>query len=85
MRIIGFGKHIDDMGRIVIPKDAKKALGWRADDQLEFLMDEQNKQIILRKVDITCLKCGATDELREIKPLVALCRKCIKTLIEEDE
>lgn len=44
----GIDRRIDDLGRVVIPKEYRNNLGINEGDPIEILMDSEN-QIILRK------------------------------------
>jgi len=43
----GMTRKIDDLGRVSIPKEARKNLGWFSGDEIEIIFD--GKQVILRK------------------------------------
>ena len=49
MMFSGVVRRIDDLGRIVIPRDIRRAFGLRENDALEIYVDNQNDQIILRR------------------------------------
>lgn len=42
-------RRIDDMGRVCIPKEMRKALGIKEMDRLEFFIDKGNKALIIKK------------------------------------
>jgi AbrB family looped-hinge helix DNA binding protein len=45
----GIVRRVDDLGRIVIPKEIRRAFGLHENDALEIYVDNENEQIILRK------------------------------------
>jgi len=45
MRVI---KKIDDLGRVAIPKDIRKAMGLFSGDEIELLFQEEEKQLIIK-------------------------------------
>ena len=47
MKATGIVRRIDDLGRVVIPKEIRKKLNFNEDEPLEFFIDGEN--IILRK------------------------------------
>ncbi len=47
MKTIGIVRKIDDLGRVVIPREIRRNLGIREGDPFEIFMDED--EIILRK------------------------------------
>lgn len=50
-------RRIDELGRVVLPIEIRKALAIEERDGLEFLLDVENEQIILQKAARTCMKC----------------------------
>lgn len=51
MKKIGIVRHIDDVGRIVIPREIRKKFNIQEDDELEILTDNKGN-IILKKVEV---------------------------------
>lgn len=45
----GIVRKVDELGRVVLPIETRKALGIAEKDELEILMDVENGQIILQK------------------------------------
>ncbi len=63
-QINGIVRRIDDLGRVVIPKEVRHSLGVIENDQLEISVDDNNHQIIVKKVPaqgftLICNKCGS--------------------------
>lgn len=48
MKPIGITRHLDDLGRVVIPREIRKRFNINEGDLLEFFTDE-NGNIILKK------------------------------------
>ena len=48
---MGTIRRIDDLGRVVIPKDVRKVLGIREGDPLEVSVNTETGQIIMEKVE----------------------------------
>lgn len=44
-------RGVDDIGRVVIPKDVRKILGIRQYDQLEVRINTETGQILMEKVE----------------------------------
>lgn len=55
-RATGVVRRIDDLGRIVVPKEIRKALN--APEQTPFEIFVDNDSIILRKYQPGCNECG---------------------------
>lgn len=51
MRATGIVRRLDDLGRLVIPKEIRRVLGWKEGDPLELYFDKENKAIVLKKYE----------------------------------
>lgn len=81
MKATGIVRRIDSLGRVVIPKELRKAYNIDENDPLEIFTD--NDGIIIRKYDRNkkCVFCGENDvnQLLEHKS-VAVCKVCADTI-----
>ena len=77
MKSTGIVRNIDELGRIVVPKELRKKLGIANTDPVE-IYDEDNK-IILTKYVSVCHFCGSSEELTEYKDK-NICARCISEL-----
>ena len=48
MKDLGIVRLLDDLGRVVIPKEIRKKLDWQEEDALGFYLDENNN-LVLKK------------------------------------
>lgn len=62
MKATGIVRRIDDLGRVVIPKELRRAHFIEEGDPLEFFVD--GDKIILRKYQPGCIFCGNTESLQ---------------------
>ena len=53
MRATGIVRRIDDLGRVVIPREIRKNLGIAEGDSLEIFVDETEKMVCFQKYDVT--------------------------------
>ena len=76
MKNTGMVKKIDELGRLVIPKDIRLALGIDKEN-VEFFMD--GDKLIVTKWNAHCIFCGGTDDLAEHKEklICSACRNAI--------
>lgn len=70
-------KKIDDVGRVVLPKDIREKLGLRLNDMIK--IDVQNDSIIITKAEHTCVFCGKSSGLKSFMGKT-VCEYCIKSL-----
>ncbi|MBE7022982.1 MAG: AbrB/MazE/SpoVT family DNA-binding domain-containing protein [Clostridia bacterium] len=74
----GIVRHVDTVGRIVIPKEICGKLGIEQKDSLEIFVEDT--KIILGKYEPACIFCKeAQDTVMYKKKLI--CEKCIRNLI----
>ncbi len=79
---IGIVRKVDELGRIVIPKETREQLNIAIKDPLEIYTDDQT--IILKKYQPGCMFCGKINGLHEIKGK-SICKACIQEILEEAE
>ena len=77
MKSTGIVRNIDELGRIVVPKELRKKLGIANTDPVEIYV-EDNK-IILTKYISVCHFCGSSAQLTEYKDK-NICANCISEL-----
>jgi transcriptional pleiotropic regulator of transition state genes len=77
MKAIGIVRRVDDLGRIVIPKELRRCLCIEEGDPLEIYVD--GEQIILKKYEPTCVFCGEAKGIKNYKGK-NICKNCLKEL-----
>ena len=73
----GIVRHIDELGRIVIPSEIRKRFGLAEKDPVEISV--QGETILLTKPHTVCVFCAGEDGLEEHRGR-AICRDCISEL-----
>lgn len=79
MKSTGIDRRVDELGRIVIPKETRKLLDISERDPVDIMID--GDMIILRKHIENCSMCGRSKNLRTIENL-KLCPACIKKIAD---
>ena len=63
---VNFKRSIDDLGRVVIPMDIRKALNIEKKDSFTISIDNDNN-IVFRKCTVSDVFTGSTENLIEYK------------------
>ncbi|WP_285850499.1 AbrB/MazE/SpoVT family DNA-binding domain-containing protein [Brevibacillus borstelensis] len=81
MKSIGIVRQVDELGRVVIPKELRDVLDVQIKDPLEIFIDTENETIILKKYQgNTCIFCGQySDDMMYFKKYL-VCHTCIGEL-----
>ena len=74
MKSKGIVRNIDELGRIVIPKEMRKAHGISNGSPVEISSD--GEIIIVKKYSLSCSLCSSSDGLRDFMDK-KLCSACI--------
>ena len=77
MKSIGIVREIDQLGRIVIPKELRRVYDIKEGEHMEILTDGDT--IILRKFSHSCAFCNDSDELVSYKGKF-ICQSCLDKL-----
>lgn len=77
MKTPGMIRKVDELGRIVIPHEIRKALDIRSNDNLELTIE--GDCLILHKFDASCIFCGGK-ELLSVYREKYLCAACLQNL-----
>ena len=77
MKATGMVRTVDELGRLVIPKELRRLLGLKeGKDSFEIFIDD-NKNVILRKYIPGCIVCGDIENLIDVNG-IKLCKNCIE-------
>jgi transcriptional pleiotropic regulator of transition state genes len=77
----GVVRQVDELGRIVVPKELRRTLGINEKDSIEIYTE--GEWIILEKANhiIRCTVCGSIEDLNPFKTTV-ICESCIGELFD---
>lgn len=74
MKYTGIVRKINDLGRIVLPKELRDTLGIYKEDELEIYVN--GTMVILKKYEPSCLFCSDTRDVVDYKGR-NICSKCL--------
>jgi len=77
MKSTGVVRRIDELGRIVLPKEIRRNFGIDERDPVEIYVEED--KIVLKKYNEVCTFCGQSKDLKKFKGK-NVCAKCIKAI-----
>lgn len=77
MKATGIVRRVDQLGRIVLPKELRKVLDIPESTPMEIYMEGES--IILKKYAPDCLFCGNGDDVVTYKGKY-VCKDCLKDL-----
>ena len=77
MKSTGMIRKIDNLGRIVVPKEIRDTLGIEDGDPLEIFVE--GNCILLQKHEPRCLFCGKSDDVIFFRGKLC-CRDCLEEL-----
>jgi len=72
MKATGIVRRVDELGRIVIPKELRRTLGIDEGAPMEIYVDED--KVIFKKYQPGCIFCGNATHRRYKEKLI--CRDC---------
>jgi looped-hinge helix DNA binding domain, AbrB family len=79
MKSTGIVRRIDDLGRIVLPKELRNVLNIAEKDPVEIYVD--GNLIILQKYSPSCIFCGSSEDMKAYKGK-NVCQKCADELVK---
>lgn len=77
MKSTGMTRHVDELGRIVLPKELRSNLHIEPKDELEIFIE--GDRIVLTKYTPFCIFCGQSEDVNEFMGK-RVCRACIEKL-----
>ena len=77
MKSTGIVRKIDELGRMVVPKEIRDTMGIEKNDPMEFFVE--GDRIIVTKYFEGCSLCGNTENLNDYKDK-KLCTDCIEAI-----
>ena len=79
MKSTGIVRNIDELGRLVIPKEMRKKMGIGESSPVEIFVESD--RIIVTKYQDSCIFCGKDSALSDFKGK-RVCADCIREIKE---
>ena len=74
MRATGISRPVDELGRIVIPKEIRRSFKIKDRDLLEIFIEGDS--IVLKKATSMCVICNSEEQIEAVNDKF-ICQKCI--------
>ena len=81
MNSAGFVRKVDELGRIVIPKEIRKNLKISNNSPLAIFADSNS--IIIKNIQPTCVICGSKNSLMSFKEKF-ICQSCAENIYKKN-
>ena len=80
MNNTGIVRNVDDLGRVVLPKELRKTLDIKEKDPVEIWTD--GNTVVLKKFSDTdtCKHCGSDDSVVNVDGII-ICKKCASKVL----
>ena len=78
MKTAAIVRNMDDLGRVVIPKEVRKTLGIEEKDPMGIYVDDGG-EIILKKYNPACIFCGSDNYGMQHKDK-NVCKDCLDSI-----
>ncbi len=79
MKTTGIVRNIDELGRLVLPKELRRHLEIANDTPVEITSEDD--KIIIKRFNPRCIFCNSDGDLTEFKGK-KICPSCVKELSE---
>ncbi len=77
MKVTGIVRRVDELGRVVLPKELRKTYDIKEKDPIEIFVDED--KIILKKYEPACIFCDNASDVSVYKRK-NICKECFEEL-----
>ena len=82
MKATGIVRRIDDLGRIVIPKELRRTMSIKEGDPMEIFVDDGDSIVIKKYGSEECCNCHTSINLIKVDNTY-ICRTCAIRLAEK--
>lgn len=78
MKQLTMVRCLDNLGRLVIPAELRRAMGIAKGDPVQ--MRVEGKTVIVEKHKDSCILCGKSEDLFEVKDHKKICVNCMREM-----
>lgn len=77
MKATGVVRNVDQLGRVVLPKELRKTMDIPEGAPMEIFVEED--KLILKKYEPACIFCGNADDVVDLMGK-KICAKCLRSI-----
>ena len=77
MKLMGNIRKVDELGRIVLPREMRRILGIKPGDSINITAEDD--KIVLGKYEPTCIFCSSSQDVQPFRDQY-ICKKCLEEL-----
>ncbi len=82
MKTTGIVRRVDELGRVVLPKELRKTMDIHKKDPMEIFVEGDS--VILRKYEAACMFCGSNEDLVTFENH-KICKACAEKIAASAE
>ena len=84
MKATGMTRNIDNLGRIVIPIELRKELGFDESSKIELFIEPKTNRLVMEKYQRGCIYCGEMNNTFEFES-TTVCQSCANKIFNKAE
>lgn len=84
LRDTGIVRHFDRLGRVVVPVETRRMLGFEERDPVEIYINLEDGSVVLKRYAPGCVFCGAGERLLKFRGQL-VCRECLQKVCATDD
>jgi transcriptional pleiotropic regulator of transition state genes len=81
MKDITLSRKIDELGRLLLPIEARHALDISHGDMVSIILNSDDQTIMLKKCKPSCFCCQSTEFLKTLPHGKYICTTCLQQII----
>ncbi len=79
LKATGIVRKVDELGRIVLPKELRRTFGIEIKDAMEIYVDDDS--IIFKKYEPACIFCGSAESIVNYSGK-NICKECVDKMVK---
>jgi transcriptional pleiotropic regulator of transition state genes len=81
MKNMGISRKVDELGRVVLPAEVRRALDLNQADSISIFLDINEQTVMLKKCKPSCFCCQSTEHLKTLSQGKYICATCFQQVV----